>query len=251
MAPYLHEIWNLINFRINVGYFEAKAQIFKDCFQYMDMVVCIFIVYECLNFSSVYLKTPVATLNRNICPSSAIVSWHEMCFTGSRHISLILEQDLSSSSTWSMASLLLQSQWLMWCVTVSFPAPVIEKIKCTGTNILCTLHFGWVCLNCLDGSGLEFWFRKTCENVRSDLWNRFKLQIAVGHLFGQLIFSDWTVKWSILKRFKMYINLANMCTFKKDLKCKKVIFFTLVLLHEKGSLSEHQKSLQQLIQILN
>ena len=136
MAPYLHEIWNLINFRINVGYFEAKAQIFKDCFQYMDMVVCIFIVYECLNFSSVYLKTPVATLNRNICPSSAIVSWHEMCFTGSRHISLISEQDLSSSSTWSMASLLLQSQWLMWCVTVSFPAPVIEKIKCTGTNIL-------------------------------------------------------------------------------------------------------------------
>ena len=78
----------------------------------------------------------VATLNRNICPSSAIVSWHEMCFTGSRHISLISEQDLSSSSTWSMASLLLQSQWLMWCVTVSFPAPVIEKIKCTGTNIL-------------------------------------------------------------------------------------------------------------------
>ena len=185
----------------------------------MNMVVCIFIVSECLNFSSVYLKTPVATLNRNICPSSAIVSWHEMCFTGSRHISLISEQDLSSSSTWSMASLLLQSQWLMWCVTVSFPAPVIEKIKCTGTNILCTLHFGWVCLNCLDGSGLEFWFRKTCENVRSDLWNRFKLQIAVGHLFGQLIFSDWTVKWSILKRFKMYINLANMCTFKKDLKC--------------------------------
>ena len=42
------------------------------------------------------------------------------------------------SSTRSIASLLLQSQWLMWCVVllaVSFPTPVIETIKSTGVNI--------------------------------------------------------------------------------------------------------------------
>ena len=58
------------------------------------MVVCIFIVSVWLTFSSclsVYLKTPVTTLNRNICPLSAITSWHEMFSAGSRHISFISE----------------------------------------------------------------------------------------------------------------------------------------------------------------
>ena len=31
---------------------------------------------------------------------------------------------------------------------------------------------------------LGFWFRNTCEKVKSDLWNRFKLQIAMGNFFG-------------------------------------------------------------------
>ena len=45
-----------------------------------------------------------------------------------------------------------------------------------------------VSLGCPDESGLLFWFQNTCEKVKSDLWNRFKLQIATGHFLGAVYF---------------------------------------------------------------
>ena len=42
----------------------------------------------------------------------------------------------------------------------------------------------WVCLKCLDGTRSKFWFLNTCEKAKSDLWNRFKLKIAMFHFLG-------------------------------------------------------------------
>ena len=37
---------------------------------------------------------------------------------------------------------------------------------------------------CSDGTGSKFWFRNTRGKVKSDLYNRFELQYAMGHFLG-------------------------------------------------------------------
>ena len=42
----------------------------------------------------------------------------------------------------------------------------------------------WICS---DGTGSKFWFQNTCGKVKSDLYNRFEIQKAMGHFLGHSV----------------------------------------------------------------